>query len=331
MIETERNFVDSLLALDEVYYRPLDQSINTKKPLIDATTLTALFGNIDQIRDTHQNGILKPMDEILPDLKKAFPPKEKYIYLASKFNEILPRMESLYRSYLSTNENTDQLVEKLKKDNKQFSKFLSASLFNPRTKCRSVEDFLILPLQRVAGYRCLFERILKYFPESDEELHTIYKNLMQKMIDLGATMNKEKAGQAEQEKLLGICEAITKKPSFIILMKPGRKYIGHVSFYYLDDEKGVKTQQGKIYICSDIIVITTEAKGGFFGGTKIVFNSAVPISQIRFSRNPFEKYYVSGFQMKTDTKEYNLTMSNTKFSAVIGATPLNTFLAPTLS
>ena len=290
----------------------MDASINSKKPLIDATTLAALFGNIDQIRDTHQNGLLKAMDEILPDLKNPFPSNEKYLYLAAKFNELVPRMESLYRSYLSTNENTDALVDKLKKDNKAFAKFLSAALFNPRAKCRGIEDFLILPLQRVAGYRCLFERIMKYFPDPETEEHKVYSDLTTKMVNLGATMNKEKAGQEDQEQLINVCETVQKKPPFLVIMKPGRKLLGHVNLIYVDDSTGKKKGSGICYICSDIILLTVETKGGIFTGKKINYYDLIPISQIRFSAIPFDNLVEKGFQMKTDTREFNLTVKSTK-------------------
>ena len=42
------------------------------------------------------------------------------------------------------------------------------------------------------------------------------------------------------------------------------------------------------------------------------YTNIIPISQIRFSKNPFDKYVTSGFQMKTDTKEYNLAMKNSE-------------------
>ena len=51
LIETERNYVDSLLICEEVYYKPLDKSISSKSPLIDTATLSQLFGNLDQIRE----------------------------------------------------------------------------------------------------------------------------------------------------------------------------------------------------------------------------------------------------------------------------------------
>ncbi|EAY00222.1 RhoGEF domain containing protein [Trichomonas vaginalis G3] len=311
LITTERNFVEGLNSLDDIYYRPLNQSINSKKPLIDAGSLTSLFGNIDQIRDAHENGILKAMDEVLPDLKKPFPPKEKYIYLATKILEIYPRMSTLYRSYLQTNDGSEALLDKCNK-NKAFREFMSQCLFNPRAKCRSIEDFLILPVQRIAGYRCLYERILKYFPESMEEEHRIYKDVLDKVVALGATMNKEKINEKDQEALLNIAECVTKKPTFLAIMKPGRKLLGQVSTKYLDQQTGKVNNEGSIHVFTDILLLSTSTISGIFGTMKSLYVDAIPIQQIRFQATIFNDYAEKAFVLRTDTHEYNLMLKTTK-------------------
>ena len=181
LIQTERNYVEGLTTCKEIYYKPLDSSINTEKPLIDSKTLSSLFGNIDKIRECHEVGLLNYMDEILPDMRRHFAPTELYISLANKFLEILPHMQTLYRAYLQTNENSDAILDGLRK-HKKFKKFVSRCIYNPKAKCRSIEDFLILPLQRIAAYKCLFERALKYFPESMVEEHKIYKQLLEQLL-----------------------------------------------------------------------------------------------------------------------------------------------------
>ena len=310
LIETERNFVDSLQAMNEIYYRPLDQSINSKKPLIDSTTLTQLFGNIDEIREAHENGILNIMNEILPTLRTQLPPHNIYLRLSLAFLELLPRMEQLYTSYLKTNEASDPIITKLKK-NKPFREFLSSAIFNPRAKCRSIEDFIILPLQRVAGYRCLFDRILRYFI-SYPEVHSSYKLVFDSMIKLGSKMNEEKAQAKDQEELLNIAEAVHKKPAFLSILKPGRKLHGKITSKFLDENTGKKLESSVLHIFSDILLISIKTKGGFFKSTKLNYVDAVPITQIRFSVSPFDEYIEKAFILKTDTHEYHILMKNNK-------------------
>lgn len=310
LIQTERNFVEGLITCEEIYYRPLDQSINSKKPLIDAKTLASLFGNLNQIRDCHEIGILNVMDEILPDLRKPFPPNEKYIYLANKLLEIQPRMQSIYRAYLQTNENSDAILDKLRK-HKSFKKFVSSCIYNPKAKCRSIEDFLILPLQRVAGYRCLFERILKYFPEEMVTEHKIYKELLDKFIALGAEMNKEKSDETNQDQIFNISESISKVPAYFQVMRPGRKYLDQYKLSFLDQNTGRETEKGIAFIFNDILILVQDFQTGNHS-SKLVFCDAIPISSIKFRACSFNQFADKACLLRTDTSAYNLLMKESK-------------------
>lgn len=309
LIQTERNFVEGLNACEDIYYRPLDQSINSKKPLIDAVTLASLFGNLDQIREIHENGILKAMDEILPYIKKPFTPTEKYVYLANKILEVQPHMQSLYRAYLQTNEHSDAILDKLRK-HKQFKDFAASCVYNPRAKCRSIEDFLILPLQRVAGYRCLFERILKYFPTTSETEHKIYKEVLEKLISLGTTMNVEKSDEKNQNQLFTIAETVTNAPYYYQIVRAGRKYLCQYKFSFIDSNTGRETEQGRAYIFNDIILLVQKASKSKHS-TKTYYAS-FPISSVKFQATTFTSLADRACRLRNDTHVYNLLLKTPK-------------------
>ena len=308
LIETERNYVDSLLICEEVYYKPLDKSISSKSPLIDTATLSQLFGNLDQIRETHQI-ILRAMDEVVPLLKYAFPPHEVFLRIGTAFTEVIPRMQQLYTLYLSSSEGTEERMKKLKK-NKKFRTFLSECLFNPRSKCQEIEDLLILPTQRIAGYKLLFERVLRYFPvETHGKERAVFQGVLDNLMQLGAVMNAEKGDSSSQEKLLNIAETVQKIPSFMAILKPGRKYKGSVTLKSIE-ETGKTGKQHVMYVTSDILIIARK-----HDRNKIYFVDAVPITQVRFGafeNQAFDKFSDKGFAMKTDTQNYNFIMKSTE-------------------
>ncbi|OHS98608.1 RhoGEF domain containing protein [Tritrichomonas foetus] len=310
MIETERNYVNSLCICEEVYYRPLDRSITSKTPLIDTATLGKLFGNIDQIRDVHQNVILKAMDEALAQIKKPFPPHEAYTKIANTFVECSPRLQQLYTSYLSSNENYEEILKKLKK-NRKFANFLNEALFNPRSKCQEVEDLLILPTQRIAGYKLLFERIMKYFPvethkEENNKFNTAYKALL----NVGKEMDSEKNQDSRsQDQLLTVAENITKQPPFLCIMKPGRRSLGTFRCREID-AKGKKGANYIIFVLSDILLITIKPEKSIFSSNKLIYVDAVPFTQVHFSPFTLDKEMDRAFVLKTDTIEYNFWVKN---------------------
>ncbi|KAK8875778.1 hypothetical protein M9Y10_005953 [Tritrichomonas musculus] len=308
IIQTEKNYINSLSICEDVYFLPLDRSINSKNPLIDSDSMRQLFGNIDQILDVHQNQLLKTMDEALPLLSKPFPPHNAYLIIANAFIEVLPKLQQLYPLYLSSTENQDEVLKKLKKS-KKFSNFLNEALFNPICKCQEIDDLLILPTQRIAGYKILFERLLKYFPiESFKEEHDKFTEAYNFLGQIGKEMNSEKVDGQTQKFLLNLTENLTKQPPFFTIMKPGRRYIqtftctDHTS----DKIKGKKNIKHKLYMFNDILLITAKPeRATIFSSHKYIYIDAVPLAQLHFSAVSSEKDIDHTFQLGTDTQEYN--------------------------
>ncbi|KAH0795061.1 RhoGEF domain containing protein [Histomonas meleagridis] len=307
LIETERNYVDSLQICQEVYYKPLDRSISSKSPLIDTVSIGKLFGNMDEICEAHRNGILSVMDEYAPLLRSSFPPHEIYVKIANAFTELLPRLGQLYSQFLSQTENSDALLKKLNK-NRKFNKFLREAIFNPRAKCQEIEDLLILPTQRIAGYKLLFERILKYFP-SDSNEYKAFNEALTMVHSVGETMNAEKSDQTSQSQLLNIAESVSKIPPFISILKPGRKFIGQYRLRFIDPNNGNLLKHSCIFLMSDILLIARKHSGKMFS-RKLFYIEAVPLTQVRLSQFPVQEFVEKAFVIKTDTHEYNFYMKS---------------------
>jgi hypothetical protein len=300
LIETERNYYDSLLICDEVYYRPLDASASSKAPLIDLPTLEQLFGNIDEIRSLHQT-IVRAMNAALPRLNAPFPPKATYLGLIGPLSDLVPRMAQLYTQYLTSNENAEEILKRLRRG-KKFAGFLTSCLFNPRAKCHEIEDLLILPTQRIGGYKLLIERALRYFPpETFGDVRQAYTQTLNALMGLGAAMNAEKGEQGGQEKLLTIAENLSKMPPFLLLLRPGRRYVSCAKMreFTADGHRGPGL---RVYITSDILILGKNAESGRVG--KWIFADAIPIVQVRFQEFPQERYAERGFRLLSDTAKY---------------------------
>lgn len=304
LTETERNYVDSLGICYDVYYKPLDQSICEKNPLIDTKTIGELFGNIDKIHEVHKKSILSVLDELAPKLRNEFPEHEVYLKIASTFIEIIPKLQQVYKEYLAS-ENSEAILKKLKK-NKRFSRFLQEALFNPKSKCQEIEDLLILPTQRIAGYKLLFSRILKYFPvETYPQENETYKCMLDLIDKIGYSMNEEKTDSSTQSKLLNIVENVNKVPPFMCIMKGGRKLLSTQRLRFIDPNDGKLLKHVVIYIMNDILLLTNKDEKKLFSSSKYAYLDAVPITQIRFSAFPIETLSANTFTMKTDIHEYN--------------------------
>lgn len=313
IVQTEKNYINSLCICEDVYYLPLDRSITSEKPIIDSDSIRQIFGNIDQICDVHQGQLLKAMDEALPYFSKPFPPHKAYLMIANAFIEVLPKLQQLYPLYLSLTESQDEVLKKLRK-NKKFANFLNEALFCPQSKCQEIDDLLILPTQRIAGYKILFERLLKYFPvETFKEEHDKFMEAYNFLHQIGKEMNSEKVEPQTQKILINLAENLTKQPPFFTVMKPGRRLIDIFSCvdYSPTKNKGKKPLKHKIYIFNDILLITSKPeRTTIFNSHKSIYIDAVPFTQLHFSAVSKENDIDHTFQLSTDTEKYDFYASD---------------------
>lgn len=316
MIETERNYVNSLNILEEIYYKPLDKSISSAKPLIDSSTMSELFGNIDQIHEIHQNQILKVMDDCLPALKNPFPSAETYCTIANAFSGTLPVMQQLYTTYLSSSGKMDMILKRLKK-NKKFCEFLNNALFNPKSKCQEIDDLLILPTQRIAGYKLLFERALKYLPaETHKTEHDSWTEAYQLLLKVGSDMNSEKVDESAVNRLLTISENLSKVHNHFCLMKPGRMVRAQFNAVQIEPpsetvEKKAKEKHLGLCVMNDILLIIEQEKNKRMKVISFNFVDAMPITQIQILPVSEEQLPDDpSCKIKSDTNEIDVTFNN---------------------
>lgn len=324
IIETERNYVDGLKCLDVVYYKPLDASIRVdkkdkKKQLIDSQSLSQLFGNIDQVRELHADIILKAMDEIAIELKKPFPPAADYLKVSSTFLDIMPKMKQVYTLYLKTSENYEEILSRLSKD-KAFKKFSMKCLFNPLSKCRGMNDLLILPTQRISGYKLVFGRLLNHLPKTGyfTDVHEQFTQLLSEIDGVGAMMNAEKSDVQSQSILLTIAETVSNIPQNVAILKPGRRFLKLFHMRELKYEKETKSYKRgcrfNAYVLNDIIILAEVKEKTFV--KKEICRDIFPVIQFRIEYPQADtmpqKLMEKTIYMKSDIHEFKLLFHDKK-------------------
>lgn len=235
------------------------------------------------------------MLECYEEFKQPFPRHDTFLQIPKVFIEIYPRLSQLYLTYLANNQQSDAILAKLKK-NRKFRNFLNETLFDPKVQGREIEDFLILPTQRIAAYKLLFERVLKYFPiETHQREHEQYEIAKNQLDEVGKEMNSEQNGQETQKALLSVAESIGKVPSYFDIMKVGRR------FYDKFDCQRVQNslKRYRIFVMNDVIIITVRDEWSVFSSTKVSFIEAVPLANIHFSPNEDPQFENSSFGIDT--------------------------------
>lgn len=300
LIQTERSYVNSLEELIEVYYKPLEKSIAQKEGLIDLESLNTLLGDFDQICDIHKNIILRAMNKSYDELQQPFPSHEAFLRIPRVFIEVYPRLSQIYTTFLANNSQSDVILTKLKK-NRKFRNFLKEAIFDPKAKGQEIDDFLILPTQRMAAYKLLFERVIKNFPkETHQNEHDQYINARDQLVKIGLMMNSEGNDQQAQKELLSVAEMIGKVPPTIDIMKPGRKFYGMFNCARLQ----LSITKYQIFVMNDVIIITSRDEWSVFSATKISFVELIPLVHLNFTKIEVPQYKIyenNAFIMDSNT------------------------------
>jgi hypothetical protein len=308
LIETERNYVDGLQTCEDVYYKPLNASINSKTPLIDTISLTGVFGNLDEICALH-HGVFEGFSAVLKAVGIPFPEHEVYLAILRPFLELTSRMSHLYSQYISVSGNYADVLKRLRK-NKKFEAFLSECLFHPRAKCRELEDFLILPTQRIGSYRLMIERVINYFPpETFPAERAAAEKALLALGKVGDEMNAEKS-PAAQDKLLSLAESLTRAPPFLVVLRPGRKWVHRAKVRSVDPATQKPMAKFFVSVTSDLLFVTQKIKGRLLGDREL-FIAAIPIRRVHVGTCTIQKFRAVGFDLRGDMQTYHFVMKTT--------------------
>nr|KAJ3421080.1 Intersectin 1 (SH3 domain protein) [Polyrhizophydium stewartii] len=146
MILTERNYVDDLRVMIELFFEPLEHEV---------PQISAVFSNIRQI--------LSVNELILADFEKH-DSGESAETIGEIFLKYLDDLEC-YKVYCSNLSNASEALQKLRSENPSLDAFLKSQQQNPRCKKLDLSSFLLVPMQRITRYSLLLRQMLHYTPK----------------------------------------------------------------------------------------------------------------------------------------------------------------------
>ncbi|EFC44538.1 rhoGEF domain-containing protein [Naegleria gruberi] len=241
LVDTEKSYLYFLEILDTLYIQMFEQRIEAKKPIISQDEIKKLFGNVRQIRNLTKillNEIQKQKDEIT---NSGNIPK-----ILDVFVRHLPFL-NFYSDYVKGYDMAVEITNDLCKKNKEFEKILKQFRDDPRSKGLGLRDLLPKPMQRIFGYKNLFDRLVKITP-SESVIYCKVKSLGDNMEKIVSRINESKRHFETTQKVASQLGKLL--ISWRKFMKEGRIRIVN--------EKG--EEWADCYLASDIFAYTTGKK-----------------------------------------------------------------------
>mmetsp|Transcript_1802 Transcript_1802/g.3482 ORF Transcript_1802/g.3482 Transcript_1802/m.3482 type:complete len:669 (-) Transcript_1802:1325-3331(-) len=248
--DTESKYVRNLNTLNEVYYRPLQVQ---KSKMLDDGLIAVFFSNVSQIlalntkfatdlsrrlsawHMPNQPASVEPLGDIFIKYAPLF---ELYCEYAGSFDDVAARIRN--------HENT----------NPSLCKFLNTCAADARCEGRTLQAFLIMPIQRVPRYPLLLRELLRTLPADHKSRDSVAAALA-RAERAARRIEREMRERTEVDKLLALQQ---KFDSALVLARPGRRLLASSALR----RRGHRSEKAAIFfLFTDLLVYAEEAGGRF--------------------------------------------------------------------
>lgn len=238
ILKTETDYVDSLNILRDMYYLPLKYAPRMGVSIFKPGDFEKMFYGLDTI--------LLLNKEFLIELKIKKSSGLLYKQCGKVFNLFVPSMK-LYIDYVNKYDNTLKLIKEYEEHNDAFRKLLQSNMEDIDCHLRGIQDFLIMPVQRIPRYVLLLQELKNKTDETHEDYIEILKAL-QSIESIAGYINTQKKDYEDKAKVTLIQQRLNPKGE--PLLKEGRLLIWEGVVYiknptFVPPKKPIKKKPNK--------------------------------------------------------------------------------------
>ena len=265
IVLTEQSYTEGLRTVVECYERPLAEA-----GIVDKEAQHLLFGNVDELLRLHR------------ELYKSLAQKEMSV--GATFCKFAPALY-LYSTYGETFDKGSALLQKLKKSNGEFRKFLERQrrLHSDVVSLDLLDALLISPIQRLPRYNLLLSDLLRSTPPDDPE-HAELQQAVDMLLHKSEEMNESVRQSENASKLQCLVATIVfddeRVKEDVQLVRPGRCLVAEAECTVLDtrpgSDKADKKMPARLFLFNDLLVVTKRKRMSAF----YLFKHALPLTDL---------------------------------------------------
>ena len=265
IVLTEQSYTEGLRTVVECYEKPLAEA-----GIVDKETQHLLFGNISELLRLHR--------ELYESLAR------REMSVGATFCKFAPALY-LYSTYGETFDKGSALLQKLKKSNGEFRKFLERQrrLHSDVVSLDLLDALLISPVQRLPRYNLLLSDLLRNTPESDPAYPEL-QHAVDMMLHKSEEMNESVRQSENANKLQCLVATIVfddeRVKEDVALVRPGRRLVAEAECTVLDtragSDKSDKKMPAHLFLFNDLLVVTKRKRMSAF----YLFKHALPLTAL---------------------------------------------------
>eukprot|EP01130_Rhizamoeba_saxonica_P014642 TRINITY_DN641_c0_g1_i1.p1 TRINITY_DN641_c0_g1~~TRINITY_DN641_c0_g1_i1.p1 ORF type:complete len:546 (+),score=81.01 TRINITY_DN641_c0_g1_i1:219-1856(+) len=294
LVTTERNYLRDLKVIFEVFQEPISDS----KILSDIELQSIFSPSLDSIIG---------LSEIL--LEKISAASANHTSIGEIFIEMVDYFRT-YATYINNFDIAVNTIKSLKKSNPEFRKFILECQRKRRCRKQTLEDFMIIIIQRIPRYVLLLSDLLKYTNEENEIDYLPLSYAIEKVRKLASWINTEKSNTEKSLYTLEIMEELGVKN-----VPAERQFISEDIIYKkLPTEEISCNKYCKLFIFSDFMFVARYKDENFvsvkkYPISKLCFECGKEESQIKLNK---DVYYLSNIETQAKILEILLKLKEAR-------------------
>ncbi|KAK2711685.1 hypothetical protein QYM36_012707, partial [Artemia franciscana] len=243
LLQTEVNYVGILSAIDKVFRMPLEAEDQPGGPLLAATEIKIIFGNIPAIVEVHGK-ILEDFTIMARNWKDNSIGR---IFLKHR-DDIL----RAYQPYINFFENSKATLQECYRRNPRFHAFLKIGQGKPECGRQSLEELMIRPIQRLPSITLLLNDLLKRTGKSNPD-HALLEEALAAIKKVNSYLNEDKRKTDGQVALFEVVNFIENCPANII--SSNRNFLNKVEVIALNTSSVFRGDLAMLVLFSDILEV----------------------------------------------------------------------------
>lgn len=247
LLKTERNYVGVLDTIIELFKNPLEQSLDTATPILPATGVKLVFGNLIPIHHVHK--------QMLSQLVELIEGKwDETNCIGKVFVAHSIELLKAYPPFVNFLEDTKKTIKTFVEKYPRFHTFLEECQSKPACNRESLIEMLIRPVQRLPSISLLLNELIKRTDESnpDKKYLTDACESIRRVMNL---INEDKRKTESQIAMFNIVNSIEDCPPN--LLSALRQFVCKVEarFIYMNGDYPARSQKVVLILFTDLIEI----------------------------------------------------------------------------
>ncbi len=294
---SEKTYHSSLESLIKHYKRPIEAASQQPNSCIEPAQTIEIFNTIEAIA-AYSSKMVERLAYATISVKKS----EK---MGDVFLQMIPTM-ALYERYFIDFETSLGTLRKLSKD-KRFVELLSQCKKASGSQL-TIEQLLIMPVQRLPRYSILLDALLKHTPQT----HSDRASLQEALNKVKAVLTGINAKAKENETVgavVRIAEQVEGMPSGFHLATPNRRFVrSDVLIYVVQGRIVTRRKPVFCFLFSDLLMRTKQVRGA---EDEYVFRELIPLDAgTQVHALPDEKSVTNAFSITRGDKQWRFMLDS---------------------